>query len=135
MRAALALIIPACAIGTFVLPRPLLGARSLVSAVTLSVCLGIGFSSLVSTALIVSGLPPATDLFVLIDAAIWIGVGVLGWWLRRPGIESGDSGAGNQVRSAEGPKLRAGKLDWILRIAFGTAAIVALMSVIESTVA
>ncbi len=85
MREAMALLIPACAIGLFLLPRrtTALGQpavtgrrRAAVSSVTLALCLGIGFSSLVSTALIVIGIAPTTSRFVLVDVAIWAIVAV-----------------------------------------------------------
>jgi hypothetical protein len=139
MREVLALLIPACAIGILVLPCPFRPGRRLVAAVTLAFCLGIGVSSLTSTALIiVLGISPATRGFVLADIAIWTSVGVLGWWLRR----ANRRGHG-RLPKAESPKPKAEGLepkaesltpaDWLLRAAFGIAAMAALASVVMIT--
>jgi hypothetical protein len=135
MREALALLIPACAIGVTLLPRPVRGGRSLVAIATLTLCLGIGFSSLVSTALIVIGIAPTTVGFVVADVAIWASIGTLGWWTRRT-VEKQAPGTGAESREsgAESPE-PIGRLDWILRAAFGATAVVALFAVIASFVA
>jgi hypothetical protein len=105
MREALALLIPACAIGFFlfpVLPAPAgltrlrqrrvavrpdetvsADARHAVSAIALAICLGIGFSSVTSAAFVAIGIAPASGGFVLADVAIWGSVAALGWWTRR----------------------------------------------------
>jgi hypothetical protein len=129
----LALLIPACAIAILMLPRPLRGGRSLIAVVTLAFCLGIGFSSVTSTALIVGGLAPTTGTFVLADVAIWIGVSVVGWWARRSGRELR---AESPALRAESPEPRAqSPIDSILRAAFGIAALIALASVVMITLA
>ena len=134
MREILALLIPACAIGILMLPRPLRYGRSLIAAVTLAFCLGIGFSSLTSTALIiVLGISPATRGFVLADIAIWTSVGVLGWWVRRAKLR-----AQSPQLIAESLQPRAESLepgDWLLRAAFGIAAMAALAAVVMITLA
>jgi hypothetical protein len=133
MREALALLIPACAIGLFVLPHPLRWGRSSVAAATLSLCLGIGFSSLVSTALVVMDVAPTTTGFVVADVANWAAIAVLAWWGRRAvwKREAGSSPSEPGVRNRE----PGGRVDWILRVAFGLTALTALASVIASSLA
>src|SRR5262245_2801048 len=125
MREALCLLIPACAIGVFVLPRSVGRARSLVFAATLSLCLGIGFSSVIATALIVGGVAPAGPGFVLADLTIWIMVAALGWRMRGPKTQRPEP-------ETESPE-PVDRLDWIVRAAFGVAATVALISAIVSS--
>ncbi len=133
MREALALLIPACAIGICVLPRPLRWGRSSVSAAALSLCLGIGFSSLVSIALVVMGAAPTTTGFVVADVAIWTGVAALAWWARHTTSKQEPS----RFSSEPGTESRApgGRIDWILRVAFGVTALLAFASVIASLLA
>jgi hypothetical protein len=133
MREALALLIPACAIGFFVLPRSLRWGRSSAVAATLSLCLGIGFSSLVSAALVVMDVAPTTTGFVVADGAIWAGIAVLAWWGRRAAWqqEAGSSPSQPGARNRE----PGGRADWILRVAFGLTALTALASVIASSLA
>jgi hypothetical protein len=141
MREILALLIPACAIGILVLPRPPRYGRSLIAAVTLAFCLGIGFSSLTSTALIiVLGISPATRGFVLADIAIWTSVGVLGWWIRRAKLRahSWQPIAESLQPKAESLEPRAESLtpaDWLLHAAFGLTAMAALAAVVMITLA
>ena len=133
MREALALLIPACAIGVFLLPRRhTAGSRSAVAAVTLALCLGIGFSSLTSSGLIVIGIAPTTVGFVVADVAIWLSVGALGWWMRQTGRLESASLVPEPGAEIPPP---AERLDWILRATFATTAIVALASVITSSLA
>jgi hypothetical protein len=132
MREALALLIPACAIGLFVMPHPLRWGRSSVVAATLSLCLGTGFASLVSTALVVMDVAPTTTGFVVADVAIWAAIAVLAWWGRRAAWqqEAGSS------RSEPAARNRVpGRVDWILRVVFGLTALTALASVIASSLA
>jgi hypothetical protein len=125
MREALSLLIPACAIGVFVLPRSGGWARSSVFAATLSLCLGIGFSSVIATALIVGGVAPAGPGFVLADLTIWIIVAAIGWRMREPKTRTPE-------REAESLE-PVDRLDWIVRAAFGVAATIALISAIVSS--
>ena len=87
MREAISVLIPACAIGICLYPaglpstglRPGKTRRCVVFSLALAFCLGIGFSSVVSTALIVIGVAPSSRAFVLADMAIWAIVAALGW--------------------------------------------------------
>ena len=128
MREALALLVPACAVGFFILPRPLRMGRATLCAATLALCLGIGFSSLTATALVVIGMAPATAGFVLIDVAIWGGIGVLGWSIRRR------MAAKSVMPEPAGPRIEnaasSDRFDWVLRAVFAIAAIVAFVSVV-----
>jgi hypothetical protein len=148
MREALALLIPACAIGIFLVPRRAGWRRSTILAATLSLCLGIGFSSFVSTALIVGGIAPTATSFVVTDVAIWTAIGVLGWWLKEHGTQSPEPRAQSPEPPVESPeptvesaepkaKNRAphDHFDWIVRAAFGVTATVALVAVIVSSLA
>jgi hypothetical protein len=133
MREALALLIPACAIGVFVCPRPVRPGRASVCAAALSLCLGIGFSSLVSLAFVVMGIAPATTAFVVADVVIWTSVAVLAWrmrsaaWTQEPDRRRQDPASG---RRESGIGWTA--IDWILRVAFGVTTLIALASVIAS---
>ena len=80
MREAISVLIPACAIGICLYPA---GRRYVVFSLALAFCLGIGFSSVVSTALIVIGVAPSSRAFVLADVAVWVVVGALAWFTRR----------------------------------------------------
>lgn len=121
MREAIAVLIPACAIGVFLYRSlGLVSARAAVAALALAVCLGIGFSSIVSTALIVSGVAPTSRTFVPADIAVWAIIGVLGW-STKPAARSQESRA--QSRES-----------WLLPTAFGVIAIVALVSTIASSI-
>jgi hypothetical protein len=133
MREALALLIPACAIAVFLLPRPVRPGRASAGAAALALCLGIGFSSLVSLALVLMGIAPATTAFVVVDVVIWISVAVLAWrmrsaaWKPEPGRpHSGPS------RAERGKKTLGTSRDWILRFAFGLTALIAMATVIAS---
>ena len=128
MREALALIIPACAIGFFVLPRPLRKGRASLFAATLALGLGIGFSSIISTALIVSGVDPATAGFVLIDAAIWGSIAALGWAVRRRMAAKSAVPYPGELRIEAAAS--SDRLDWVLRAVFAVAAMVAFVSVV-----
>jgi hypothetical protein len=127
MREALALLVPACAIGFVILPRPLRMGRATLCAATLALCLGIGFSSLTSAALVVNGMAPATAGFVLIDVAIWGSIGVLGWSIRRRMAKS-------VVPEPAGPRIEnpasGDRLDWTLRAMFAIAAVAAFIAVV-----
>jgi hypothetical protein len=131
IREALALIIPACAIGALVPSlRLCLGRPSRVSAIALALCLGIGFSSVTTTALIVMGVAPQSGRFILVDAMIWGIVGVTGWWVRRGRFLAGPPMSGGPVvGTAPSP------VDWIVRVAFGATAAVALAAVMASALA
>jgi hypothetical protein len=128
MREALALLIPACAIAVFLLPGPVRPGRASAGAAALALCLGIGFSSLVSLALVVIGIVPSTTAFIVADVVIWMSVAVLAWrmrsaaWKQDPGRPRPDPGRGR----------RASGVDWILRFAFGLTALVAMATVIAS---
>lgn len=128
MLEVLAVLIPACAIAVFLCPRRgRARARHVVGAITLASCLGIGFSSLTTLALVASGIALTTRRFVLFDMAIWTTVAAIGWWLRAqrrhvreaPAVTSGD-----EPRSP-----------WILRVVFAVTAIAALASVVRSYIA
>ena len=114
MREALAVLIPACAIGVFLYPR----SASRVFSLALALCLGMGFSSVVSLALIVIGVAPTSRAFVLIDFAVWVIVAAFGWL--------NASSTPNFQRPT--PK-RPQSWDWLAPTAFGVIAIVALISV------
>ena len=134
MREVLALLIPASAIGVFLLPRPARWGRALVSAATLSICLGIGFSSLTSLALIVVGIAPTTRSFLVADVAIWASVAVLGWWVTERRTLSREPRAESPQPRAESPKPKAkSRVDWIVRAVFGVAAMIALASWLTSS--
>jgi hypothetical protein len=129
MREALALLIPACALGGFLLPRGARRGRAAISAAALSLCLGIGFSSVISTTLIVMGIAPTTAGFVVVDAVIWASVAALAWRMRRAALE--------QEPGSDRPSPDAGsrRIDWIVRGAFGVIALIALASVVASSLA
>lgn len=131
MREALALLLPACAIGALVpaLHR-CLGRPSRVSAVALALCLGIGLSSITTTALIALGVAPNSGGFVLADAMIWVAVGATGWWARRRGFLAVPEPC-RRPAVVEVP----GRGDWIVRAAFGATAAVALAAVIAAALA
>jgi hypothetical protein len=113
----------------------------LISVAALVLCLGIGFSSLTSTALIVNGIAPTTGSFVLADVAIWASVCALGWWMRRNDAvmskrllpEANDESRERAPAPSpdKSPESRH-RLDWIVCAAFGMTAMVALASVIAS---
>jgi hypothetical protein len=126
MREAIAVLIPACAIGVFLYPRSA-DFRSIVSSLALAFCLGIGFSSLVSLALIIGGIAPTSRAFVLIDVAIWIIVAVLGWRIRRVA-------QGREPR-AQSPEPSQSREPWLLPATFSVIAIVALASAVASSIA
>jgi len=128
MRELLALLIPACAIGVFLYRSAgLTSARATVASLALAFCLGIGFSSIVSTALIVIGVAPTSRAFVLVDLVLWAIVAVLGWLntSSTPNFQLPSSNLST-------PK-RPQSLDWLAPTAFGLTAIVALISVIASS--
>src|SRR5262245_48321699 len=117
MREAIALLIPACAIGVF-LYRSVgsSSARAVVASIALALCLGIGFSSVVSTALVALGIAPTSRAFVLADIAVWVIVGVIGW---------------STKQAAQSPEPKAQSREtWLLPAAFGVIAIVAAASTI-----
>ena len=118
MREAIAVLIPACAIGVFLYPR----SASRVCALALALCLGIGFSSVVSLALIVIGVAPTSRTFVLIDVAVWVIVAAFGWL-------NASSTPNFQLPTPKRPQ----SWDWLAPTAFGVIAIVALASVIASS--
>ncbi len=122
MREAIALLLPACAIGV-VLYRSagVMRARAAVASLALALCLGIGFSSVVSTALIFSGIAPVSRAFVLIDVATWAIVAALSWWT---------------TSAAKSPEPKAQSREpWLLPVTFGVIAIVALASAVASSLA
>ena len=129
MREALALLLPACAIGFVILPRPLDRGRASLCAATIAMCLGIGFSSLTSTALIVSGIAPANVGFVLIDVAIWGGIAALGWSIRQrmPATSVAPATPGRIEKTAS-----RDRLDWLSRAVFAIAALLAFVSIVVS---
>lgn len=127
MREVLALLLPACAIGFFILPRPLDRGRASLCAAALALGLGIGFSSLTSTALIAGGIAPATVSFVSIDVAIWGGIAVLGWSIRR---RMAATSVAPRPPGRIGNMASRDRIDWILRAVFAVAAIVAFVSVV-----
>jgi hypothetical protein len=126
MRELLALFIPVCAIGV-VLYR-LAGrtsARVAIASLALALCLGIGFSSVVSTGLIVIGIAPTSRTFVLADVALWVIVGALGLFTRRA--------AESPEPRVQSPQPRAQTREtWLLPAAFGVIAIVALVTTIAA---
>jgi len=157
MREALAVLLPACAVAVFLLPDRLRW-RSSLAAAAIALGLGLGFSSLLSTALIAGGIAATSIGFVAIDAALWVSVAAVGWWLRlRKPVTTLPSLAGAQARGETSLDLgdrvpvrqaKAGDLhrpsandprtdltDRLLRFAFGTAAIVAFISVMTSSAA
>jgi hypothetical protein len=107
MREAIALLIPACAIGMFLYPRR--------ASIALAFCLGIGFSSVVSTALIAIGVAPTSRVFVLTDIAVWAIVAAFGWRTRP---------------RAQSPGPRA---DWIFAGMFAVVSGIAFVAVIASS--
>ena len=127
MRETLALLIPACAISGFLLPRRIRWERAAISAAALSLCLGIGFSSVVSTALIVMGIAPTTAGFVAADIVVWASVAGVAWWMRRAARQQEPS------RDRFRPASESGRIDWILRGVFGVTALMALASAIASS--
>jgi hypothetical protein len=126
MREALALLVPTLAVGVCLFPQGSPTTRNLVWAATSAMCLGIGFSSVTSTALIALGISPATTPFVLADVAIWAIVAGLGWWVKPPSRVPTAAIA----RAACQP---SGHIDLFFRAAFATTVIVALVSVIVSS--
>jgi hypothetical protein len=122
MREAIALLIPASAIGVF-LYRSVgsSSARAAVASLALAFCLGIGFSSVLSTVLIALGIGPTSRAFVLADVVVWTIVGALGWFTK-PILQSREP----RAESRE---------PWLLPATFGLIAIVALASTIASSIA
>ena len=136
MREAIALLLPACAIGV-VLYRSagVMSARAAAASLALALCLGIGFSSVVSTALIFSGIAPASRAFVLIDVATWAIVAALSWWTTSA-AKSREPKAKSPKPKAQSPEPEAqGRAPWLLPATFGVIAIVALASVVASSMA
>ena len=134
MREALSVLIPACAIGICLYPsaslpstglRPGKTRRSVVFSLALAFCLGIGFSSVVSTALIVIGAAPTSRAFVLADIAVWVIIAALGWWMRRA-ARSPEPSAQRREPSAQSRET------WLLPVAFGVIAIVALVAAVAA---
>jgi hypothetical protein len=134
MREAIAVLIPACAIGVFLYPRSagLTSARAAVASFSLALCLGIGFSSVVSTGLIVSGVAPSSRAFVLADMALWAIVAAVGWYTGRAS-QRPESRAQSRAPKAQPPAPRVEIRAWLLPAAFGVIAIIALTSVIASS--
>jgi len=129
MREALALLIPACAVGALIPSLSVcLGPPSRVSAAALALCLGIGFSSLTTTGLIVLGIAPGTGRFVLADAVIWAIVGLAGWWIRRRGLLEAP-----EITRRPAAARTLNRVDWIVRAAFGATAALALAAVAVRT--
>jgi hypothetical protein len=132
MREAISVLIPACAIGICLYPsaalptglRPGKTRRSVVFSLALAFCLGIGFSSVVSTALIVIGAAPTSPAFVLADIAVWVIIAALGWWMRRA--------AGSPGLKSQSPQPRVERREWLLPAAFGVIAIVALVPAVAA---
>jgi hypothetical protein len=122
MRETIALLIPASAIGVF-LYRSVgsSSARAVAASLALAFCLGIGFSSVVSIALIVIGVAPTSRAFVLVDVVVWVIVAALCWSMR------------GTAKSPE-PKAQS-RETWLLPVAFGVVALVALASTIASSIA
>jgi hypothetical protein len=129
MRELLALLIPACAIGVFLYRSAgVTSARAAVASLALALCLGIGFSSVVSTALIVIGVAPTSRAFVLVDLVVWAIVAALGWWTNNASTPN------FQLPTPKLPTPKRPQLwDWLALTAFGLIAIVALTSVIASS--
>jgi len=125
MREAIAVLIPACAIGVFLYRSTgRMSTRAAVASLALALCLGIGFSSVVSTALIVLGIAPTSRVFVLTDVAIWVIVAALGWRIHRVSTP-------NSQLPTPKPQTR----NWLFPSAFGVIAVVALASTIASSLA
>ena len=125
MRELLALLIPVCAIGVFLYRSAgWTSARAAIASLALALCLGIGFSSIVSTGLIVIGIAPTSWAFVLADVALWVIVGALGLFTRRV--------AESPEPKAQGPESRVESREWLLPAAFGVVAIVALVATIAA---
>ena len=122
MREAIALLIPASAIGVF-LYRSVgsSSARAAFASLALAFCLGIGFSSVVSITLVVIGVAPTSRAFVLSDFAVWAIVAALGWRIKR-------------VAKSPEPKAES-RETWLLPAMFGVVALVALASAIASSIA
>ena len=152
MREAIAVLIPACAIGVFLYRSPgLVSARAAVASLALALCLGIGFSSVVSTALIVIGVAPTSRTFVVADIVVWAIVSALGWWTRwaaqspEPRAQSPEPRAqSREPRAAQSrepraqsrePRAAQSRESWLLPAAFSVIAIVALVSAIASSIA
>ena len=95
-----------------------------IASLALALCLGIGFSSVVSTALIVIGIAPTSRAFVLADVALWVIVGALGLFTRRA--------AESPEPKAQSPEPRVESREWLLPAAFGVIAIVALVATIAA---
>jgi hypothetical protein len=124
MREAIALLIPACAIGVCLYRfAGAARARAAVVSLALAFSLGIGFSSVVSTALIAAGVAPTGRAFVLADLVVWAIVGALGWWTMT------SPAANAQLPTPMGPARR----DWLPVAAFAVIAVVALASTIASS--
>jgi hypothetical protein len=135
MREAIAVLIPACAIGVFLYRSAgLTSARAAAASLALALCLGIGFSSVVSLALIVIGITPTSRAFVLADMALWAIVAALGWYTGRV-FQSPETKVQRPPEpNAQSPEPRAESQEsWLLPAAFGVIAIVALTSVIASS--
>jgi hypothetical protein len=126
MREAIALLIPTCAIGVFLYrSMSVTTVRTAVAAVACAFCLGIGFSSVVSAALIAMGVAPTNGAFALIDMALWVIVAALGWWAARSPVP--------KALSRE-PKAQS-REPWLLPAAFGVIALIALTSTIAASIA
>jgi len=131
MREAVALLIPGCAIGVLMPPLAVGNGRpSRVSAAALAMCLGIGCSSVTTAALMFVGIAPHGRGFILADAAIWASVAAIGWWRHRGKL--GLPGTSPLPVLGVNPLNR---VDWIVRAVFGATAIMALATVIASSIA
>ena len=121
MRETLALLIPSCAMAAAV-PSLVscVGGHSRAAAAALALCLGIGFSSVTTIALLVSGIAIHSSAFVVIDAAIWTLVGGAGLWINR-GVRVNDT----HLLSAGD---NANRVGWIVRAVVVLAGIMALMT-------
>jgi hypothetical protein len=135
MRETVALLIPAFALGIFIVPRPFRLSRSSVAACAFALCLGIGFSSLTTMAFIEAGFGPATWSFVQLDVGVWACVLALGCWIRRGERAGAARPSGRGGTTAKGKTGRATFIDWILRAGFAATAVAALGAAIASSLA
>jgi hypothetical protein len=98
-----ALLLPAAAVWIWLdvlRGRAALGSRAVAAAVAFA--LGLGLSSISTTWLLIAGVPGGLPL-ALIDGAIWLALGALGWWLRGAGDWGLETGGWGPIPDPQSP--------------------------------
>jgi hypothetical protein len=96
--------------------------RSRIVLAALAAGGGLGLSALTTFWLITVGIYPGAR-FVAIDASVWVGLGLFGLWrIRRSGgVSPSVSRAGRPLAS----------IDWVVRAAFWTVAVLAMLTIVR----